>query len=135
MSAIENKQAITAAMEALAKGDSGPYYDLWADDFVFRQMGTGRWAEAYHGKEVARDELFRPLRKQYADAPTVTPSRIFADGDHVVVEARGGVTLKNGRRYENQYCFVIRMNGGKVAEVREYLDTALADELLEPLTP
>jgi uncharacterized protein len=43
------------------------------------------------------------------------------------------VTLKSGKTYNNRYCFVIEMADGKMREVREYLDSALAEAVLEPL--
>ena len=35
-----------------------------------------------------------------------------------------------GKRYDNDYCFVFRMQDGKIVEVREYMDTILADAAL-----
>ena len=35
-----------------------------------------------------------------------------------------------GEDYNNSYCFVIRMRGGKLVELREYMDTALAEARL-----
>ncbi|HVI32984.1 nuclear transport factor 2 family protein [Phenylobacterium sp.] len=133
MSEIDNKRIVTGVMEAMARGDSGPFYDAFADDLVWRPMTNGVWGKVHRGKAAARDELFLPLRRQYADRYTNTATGIFADGDHVVVEAQGAVTLKSGKRYDNRYCFVIRMKDGKMTEVREYLDSALAEAVLEPL--
>jgi uncharacterized protein len=134
MNETHNRQIVTRAMQALASGDSRPFYDAMAEDCVWRPMIGGVWSQVHHGRETARDELFLPLRQQYADRYTNTPTSIFADGDHVVVEAQGAVTLKSGQRYDNRYCFVIRMREGRMAEVREYLDSALAERVLEPLT-
>jgi len=128
-----NRALVTAAMEALAGGDSRPFYDLWADDVVWRPMAGGVWGKVLHGKRAARDELFVPLRRQYATTYTNTPERIFADGDFVIVEARGAVMLKSGKPYNNAYCFVIHMKDGRMTEVREYMDNALAVATLEPL--
>lgn len=129
-----NKEIVTAAMDALASGDQSLFYAAFADDVIWRAMPTqGPWAHVLQGKERARDELFAPLRKQYADRYTNTATHIFAEGDHVVVECKGAVMLKSGKRYDNQYCFVIRMEDGQMKEVREYLDSALAEAVLEPL--
>jgi len=129
----QNRALVTAVMDALALGDSQPFYEAFADDVVWRPMTDGVWSRVHHGKKAARDELFRPLRAQYATPYTNTASRILADGDVVVVEARGAVTLKSGKAYNNQYCFVITLKDGKMAEVREYLDSALSEAVLEPL--
>ena len=60
-----------------------------------------------------------------------TPLTISADGDRVVVEARGQGRTKRGESYNNNYCYVIEMKDGKMRELREYLDTALGDERLD----
>jgi ketosteroid isomerase-like protein len=131
----DNKQIITHAMTALAAGDSTPFYEAMADDCVWRPMCEGPWSRVHHGREQARDELFAPLRRQYAGPYTNTATHIFADGDTVIVEAKGAVALKSGGAYNNRYCFVIEMSGGKMKEVREYLDSGLANTVLEPLPP
>jgi ketosteroid isomerase-like protein len=56
--------------------------------------------------------------------------RILADGDFVVVEARGANVTKTGAPYNNNYCFVFRLAGGKLAEVTEYMDTELVTAAL-----
>lgn len=48
---------------------------------------------------------------------------MIAEGDTVVTEARMSATLANGRSYVNDYCFIYRVRDGKVAEIREYMDT------------
>ena len=128
-----NKDIVTAAMAALAAGDTRPFYDAMADNCTWRAMCGGVWGHLVEGKEKARDQLFAPLRRQYAGPYTNTATHIFADGDTVIVEARGAVTLKSGKDYNNRYCFVIEMAGGQMREVREYLDSALAEAVLEPL--
>ena len=55
---------------------------------------------------------------------------VLADGDHVVVLARGDTMTTEGQRYNNDYCFVFRLEAGKIVSVREYLDTKLADAVL-----
>jgi len=49
-----------------------------------------------------------------------------------VVESVGNVTTKAGKPYCNSYCMIIRMRGGKMVELTEYLDTELVSAALEP---
>lgn len=135
MTSQDNKQIIEAAMAALAQGDSRLFYEAMADDCVWRPMAVGTWGEVHQGKAAARENLFTPLRRQYAGAYTNTPTRILAEGDIVVVESKGAVRLHSGQDYDNRYCFVIEMADGKMREVREYFDTALSEAVLEPLQP
>lgn len=132
MSALENKKIVTDIMAELARGNARPFGEAMAEDCIWRQMGKqGRWSVAYAGKQDSGENLFAPLRRQYATPYTNTLTHIFADGDTVIVESRGSVTLTNGKSYANLYCFVIQMHEGKMREVREYLDTALADASIE----
>ena len=47
----------------------------------------------------------------------------------MVVRGRGEVRTKAGKDYNNSYCFVLRLDEGKLVELREYLDTALVERV------
>ena len=47
----------------------------------------------------------------------------IAEGDKVAIELVGRGELKNGRVYNNEYHLLMTIRDGKVARVREYLDT------------
>jgi uncharacterized protein len=40
-----------------------------------------------------------------------------------VLEQRLQATLASGRRYGNDYCFVIEVRDGRIRRMREYMDT------------
>jgi ketosteroid isomerase-like protein len=48
---------------------------------------------------------------------------VYADGPVVIVEERMSASLPNGGRYVNDYCFVFECRDGRIARVREYMDT------------
>ncbi len=48
----------------------------------------------------------------------------------VVVECRGRNTTRQGKTYNNVYCNVLRLEGGKLKEWTEYADSALVDAVL-----
>ena len=48
-----------------------------------------------------------------------------AEGDRVVIEARGEAKTKTGKRYDNSYCIVITVRNDKISAVREYQDSEL----------
>jgi ketosteroid isomerase-like protein len=103
-----------------------------AEDVTWVLKGTTKWSRVYRGKQAARRELLAPLFAQFAGPYTNTARRILADEDMVVVECEGRVTTKVGQAYNNSYCYVIRMQDGKMQELTEYLDTALVDAVLAP---
>lgn len=71
-------------------------------------------------------ELFATLRSKISGRIRTTAHRFIAEGDHVVVEARGNNTTKKGKPYNNTYCFVFRIAEGKVKELTEYMDINLS---------
>ena len=132
MSASENKSAVRKAFEHLATGDGRYFVDLMSDDFTWIFRGSTNWQGRYSGKAVVREKLLAPLFANFSGTYTNTASRIIAEDDIVVVECEGRVATKAGQRYDNRYCYVIRMAGGRMVELTEYMDTALADRVLAP---
>src|SRR5215831_8224661 len=130
MSAAENKQLMQHIFDELAQGNSRPLVESMADDFCWTVTGSTKWSRTYEGKQAVLNELLAPLRSMIADRIRTVPQRIFADGDHVIVEARGNNTTKTGKAYNNTYCFVIRLAEGRIQELTEYMDTALVTAVL-----
>lgn len=125
MSATENKQLMQQIFSEMAKGNSRPLVEAMADDFRWTVTGTTPWSRTYAGKEAVLTELFTTLRSRMADRIKTIPLRFIAEDDLVVVEARGSNTTASGKPYNNTYCFVFRIAGGKLQEVTEYMDTLL----------
>lgn len=130
MSASENKQLLQHIYTELSKGNSGPFLENMAEDVRWTIMGTTRWSKTYEGKQAILTELLGPLFAQFADQYTATAHRFIAEDDLVVVEVSGRVTTKSGKPYNNSYCYIFRLDGGKIQEVKEYLDTQLAVSVL-----
>jgi ketosteroid isomerase-like protein len=126
-----SKQLLQDIFAGLAKGDSRPFVDSLADDFSWTLTGTTKWSRTYRGKTSVMQDLMRPLFAQFADQYINTAQTFIAEGDRVVVECRGKVTTKSGKPYNNQYCWVCRVEGGKLKEVIEYMDTELVAKVLE----
>jgi len=127
---MTNKQLLQHVFAELAHGNGRPFIDSFADDVRWTIVGTTQWSRTYEGKQAVLDQLLRPLRERMAGPVKVTAQRILADDDCVVVEARGEGTTKTGRAYNNTYCWIFRLAGGKVREITEHLDTALVESAL-----
>ncbi len=132
MTPAENKALIQTIMEARTRRDSAPFLAAMADDFIWRIIGSTAWSGDYVGKAEVREHLLKPLYAQFTAPSSIVPTRILADGDYVVAECRGDATTISGERYANTYCFVIRMAGGQLQELTEYMDTALVERVLKP---
>ena len=121
----ERKKRVRAAFEALARSDAAPLADLLAEDVVYTLIGTTAFSRVFHGRGEVVGRLFRPLVAALATPLTVEIQRLIADDECVVAQLQGHATLRSGVPYDNTYCFVFRFAGEHVAEVTEYLDTAL----------
>lgn len=133
MSAAENKQLLRAAFDAWATGDIRPLLAAMADDVTWTVSGHNSWSGTFAGKESVRRDLLGPLGEQFEGTYTSTASRFVAEDDVVVVETRGSVATKTGARYDNEYCFVFRLEDGRIREITEYMDTQLVAEVLTEL--
>ncbi|TMK47990.1 MAG: nuclear transport factor 2 family protein [Alphaproteobacteria bacterium] len=132
MTTSENKILVQNIMAARSRRDNAPFIAAMADDFVWRIIGSTAWSGEYVGKADVRERLLKPLYEQFTAPSSITPTRILADGDHVVVECHGDATTVSGEHYANTYCFVIRMAEGQMRELTEYMDTALVERVLKP---
>ena len=131
MNATANKKIIQHVHAELAQGNGRPFVDSLADEFRWIMKGRTAWSRTYEGKRAVQDELLRPLYAQFEGRYRNTAESFIAEDDRVVVQCRGEVRTRSGQRYDNEYCFIYRLAGGKVVELTEYLDTALVDAVLE----
>ena len=125
MSTAENKRLMQQIFAELAKGNSQPLVEALDGDIVWHVTGTTKFSRSYHGKTSLINELVGPLFSQFADQYTNVADRFIADENYVAVECRGKVTTRSGLPYNNKYCWVCRIEGGKIKEVTEYMDTHL----------
>lgn len=114
----------------MAKGNARPLIEAMAEDFSWTVGGRTRWSRTYQGKQAVIGELFGGLRERVNTPMVTVAKRILADEDCVVVEAVGRNTTRDGREYNNEYCFVFRLREGKLVAVTEYLDTELVTSAL-----
>lgn len=125
MTTEENKKLMQRVFDELSRGNSPALIEVLADDVQWHVTGTTKLSQTYRGKATLMNELVVPLFSQLEGQFVMTADRFIADDDCVVVEARGKSTTKTGRPYNNKYCWVFRLEDGKVKEVTEYMDTQL----------
>jgi ketosteroid isomerase-like protein len=127
-----NRSLIQGIFAQLEAGNVKPFVDALSDGVRWTTPGHCAWSLVFEGKEAVLNQLLGPVRAQLVDRVHLTVRRVIADGEHVVVEAKGQAVTKTGKPYDNEYCFVYRIVDGKVAEVTEYMDTDLACSRLVP---
>ncbi len=129
MSIEANKQLVRDAYASISAGNLGGFMDRLTDDVTWTFFGSHRFAKTFNGKEDITQNLFDVLGAQLEGSLTVNVKNLIAEGNQVVVEALGEARANDGRDYNNIYCLVLRLEDGKIAEIREYLDTELVKSI------
>jgi len=131
MTAADNKALLERVYAEISKGNIQPLLDSLADDVRWTIIGSTVLSGTRHGKQEVVDKLLKPLRARLADGPVVFhPDRFIAEGDYVVMQAKGRATARSGKPYNNTYCIVCRIVGGKIKEMTDYVDTELITSAL-----
>ena len=99
------------------------FADNLADDASWIVTGQYSWSHEFRGREAILDGLMGHFRSFFAVRPRTVAFNFIADGDFVVVEARGDNVTRDGLRYDNQYCMVLRIENGKIKQIKEYCDS------------
>ena len=84
-------------------------------------------AGVYTKDRIAR--LFRRMLDELVDGLRMTVVSSLAEGDRVALEVTSSGDLKNGRRYRQEYHFLMEFRDGMICAVREYLDTQHAHDV------
>jgi uncharacterized protein len=132
VSAAENKQLMQEIFARVAEGDGSLFVAHLADDVVIRVSGQYSWSQTFKGKEAALRDLYGVVRERTTGLRKTIPLRFIADGDTVVIEARGEMMSKAGVPYNNEYCLIYRLRDRKIVEMTEYQDSTLCERVLGP---
>jgi uncharacterized protein len=129
MATAENKKLVQDAFAAWARGENNAVFNLLADDVHWTVIGSTPVSRTYFSKREFLDGAVKPLSEKISGAIQPTVRDVSADGDKVIVEWDGRASGKNGTLYNQTYCWVMRLEGGRVREGTAYLDTELVSQL------
>ena len=127
MGIAENKQVVLDFYEAGARGDMDACFALLSDEIVWTNIGSTKFSGSFSGKQMLLEQLLGPLFGQLKAGISSEVERLTAEGDIVVAQTSGIAETLDGTPYNNSYCQIMRIADGKILEVKEYFDTALAD--------
>lgn len=125
MEQAARRQRVRRAFEDLSGGNASALLDLLAADVVYTLIGTTALSRTLHGRDAVLQKLIGPVMAAVVPPLTFEIQSLTTDDERVVTQALGHATTRAGAPYHNTYCFVFRFVGESVAEVTEYLDTAL----------
>ncbi len=126
---MEAKEIVLSLFQQWEAGDSSSFFSALADDIQWTAIGSTPISGVSHTRAEYLAHTYQPLLKIFAGATSCKVKRVIADGDLVVVEWHGETPLLKGGCYVNDYCWIVRVSQGKLAEVTGYFDTAAVDKL------
>jgi ketosteroid isomerase-like protein len=132
MTAAENRKLIQQVFTDAANRNGTTFIDHLADDVRWTVTGQYSWSHTFEGREAVLNGLHGYVRSLMKERPRTVAHNFIAEGDTVVVEAKGDNVTRSGLRYDNDYCMVWRLENGRIKEIREYCDSALVERVLGP---
>jgi len=121
--------------KSLEMGDGAAFFTHVAEDVDWIVQGTHPLAGHYRSKSDFLAHTFEKLGKVLPQGTQLHVTNALVSGDWAIVELASLATAKNGLRFDNKYCWVIRFAGGKIVEVRAYLDSAMVQRLFDENAP
>lgn len=127
--ALSSKQIVKNAWKAIATRDPAQIAAVFTEDAEWRAPegnATAKALEHTHemlGRAAIVRFLSTEMHRLFVKDIVVTFTNLLADGPVVVLEQRLQATLASGRAYDNEYCFIIELQNGRIHRVREYMDT------------
>jgi len=123
----KSRETVQLWFDLIARGDAQGAFALFSNDVTYTLKGTTPVSGVYRGVREIVENFFTVWRKQIVGDMVLTVDELIGDGERVVALVRGKATTIHGLPYDNDYAFVFGLRDGKIAEVIEYLDTALVE--------
>lgn len=116
-------------LESINRGDRTQLRELLADDvlWVVPKSAVAPYAGEHRGAEHVIDLMLSAVANSFDATGVRHEVRLaLAEDDWVMLETVMRAMHVDGRRYENEYVFLLRLAGDCIAEIREHVDTAYA---------
>ncbi len=128
MNTEESRALVKEAWKRFAERDVERIAELFHEDAEWKAPPANATALALNmtdhlrGSAEIAEFLAHGFRRLF-QASQVRFTGLHADGAFVIVQEEMSATLPNGAPYRLAYCFVFECREGRIARVREYMDT------------
>jgi ketosteroid isomerase-like protein len=125
-----NRRAVSEAFARWAAGGNSFFSDVLTDNMVWTIEGSGPSAGVFRGRTEFVARAVQPFVSRLSSPVRPTSYRVWADGEHVIINWEGRGMARDGQPYANRYAWIFRMQDGKAVEVNAFLDLAPYDDVL-----
>ncbi len=130
--ADDNVAVVMAYRDAVKTGDGSAAFEFLSDDIsqtlMFEMPGAASPWQGHDGIRAFRKHVRRMLPKPSQAEIT----SVHGSDDAVIIEAIHHGETHRGEPYNNRYCYIYEVEGGKIRAIREYCDSHYARERLLP---
>ena len=134
MTVIENKKLIEKWYIALAEGDFETIFDMHHKDVVYNMLGSTPVSGRIYGKDACCNGMIGQKLLEKLIPEKIKFSKkwkiVAAEGNRVVGLMEGGGPTQSGEEYNQTYCEIFTIRGGKIIELHAFFDTVLVEQCL-----
>ena len=127
-SAAENKQRTLAFFDAMNRPDADAIAESYAEDGHLVTMGNTLISGRYDKSQIR--EFASGVLEAFPEGLKFTIELVTAEDDRVAVVAHSEGQHVSGVPYRNDYHFLFTWRDGELVELREYMDTEIATDVL-----
>ena len=132
MSLEQNKRTATEFLSASMKHEADHLASLMTDDATYWVAGKPHLFPAAGEKTKAQIYKYMQAPSIFKDGLAHTIGAVTAEDDRVAVEVEVRGIAPGGKLYNNTYHYLFIFRDGKIARVKEYVDTYHAAEIFYP---
>lgn len=132
MTATDPVAVVTRYIEAVRDGDTEAIAASFAADATWVYPGDLPLSGTWRGRDAILGDFLGQLGGLFEPGTPLTleVTGLLSAGDQVVAEWTSSATARGGAAYRNHNIGVFTIRDGKIASVREYTDTQLAERIL-----
>ncbi|NJN05690.1 MAG: SnoaL-like domain-containing protein [Rhodobacteraceae bacterium] len=121
----DNKRRVREAFRPWEEGDSGPFFDMIAEDVRWTVIGSTPVSGVHESKRALGEATFGPLLERIDGTLSTRFVDLAAKGDKVFLRFESSGVTKTGLPYHRVYCFAMVVRKQRIVEIVAYLDTEL----------
>jgi hypothetical protein len=123
----DSKAVLERYVAAIQAGDEEGVRDAFAEDATWRLDGELPISGTWEGREAILGEFLATAWSFYEPGSIrIEITSLLAEGDRVAMEWTSRARTVRGEPYENHCIGVFTVRDGRIAGVREYMDTQYA---------
>ena len=126
----QNKALVTTFFERFSAGEIDQAFALVSDDVSWWVPGDLPFSGTKTKEQYM--QVVNSIQQGFPDGLELDATGMIAEGNQVAVEVASNGKHVNGKTYTNRYHFLITIEGGKIVDEKEYMDTLHLFQLIQP---